>query len=135
MALRVINKEGFDNLPDMVVRCRGELDELQTEVQKQPMCEALITKEKEAREKLVAVQKQYTSFLQQKAKLDWLHDGDRNTALFHASIKRRLRQNRVLSIELKDGMKTHDQKVIAAAFLDFYKELLGTKMENRQKVY
>ena len=34
-----------------------------------------------------------------------------------------------------DGTRTHDQKVIAAAFLDFYKGLLGTRMENRQRVY
>ena len=73
--------------------------------------------------------------MQQKAKIDWLKEGDCNTSFFHASIKQRMRQNRILSIEQSDGSRTHDPKQITSAFLEFYKELLASRMKNRRGVY
>uniref|UniRef100_A0A803QNJ8 Reverse transcriptase domain-containing protein n=1 Tax=Cannabis sativa TaxID=3483 RepID=A0A803QNJ8_CANSA len=89
---------------------------------------------REAREKVIQKQQNYTSFLKQKAKMDWLQDGDTNSALFHACIKHRLRQNRILSIENQQGCRITDSSLISDAFLDFYKNLLGSKRSNKKKV-
>ncbi|XP_060974127.1 uncharacterized protein LOC133039284 [Cannabis sativa] len=68
------------------------------------------------------------------SKANWIQQGDCNTALFHACIKQRQRQNRILSIERYDGSRVHEPELIMVAFLDYYKGLLGSKMEQRRKV-
>ncbi|KAF4363270.1 hypothetical protein G4B88_016081 [Cannabis sativa] len=69
-----------------------------------------------------------------KAKSAWIQDKDANTAFFHSSIKQRLRQNIIISIELEDGTRTHDPNHITAAFLEFYKRLLDSNVDNRRKL-
>uniref|UniRef100_A0A803PUJ5 Reverse transcriptase n=1 Tax=Cannabis sativa TaxID=3483 RepID=A0A803PUJ5_CANSA len=133
--LKEINKEGFNNLQATVGKYKQELDDLQTKLQHHPLDTSLITQEKEARERLITTQKNYAYFLQQKAKIAWLQDGDCNTAFLHSSIKQRMRQNQILSIEQLDGSKTRDPNLIAVAFLEFYKGLLSTRLENRRKVH
>ncbi|KAF4357729.1 hypothetical protein G4B88_023187 [Cannabis sativa] len=87
-----------------------------------------------ARAKLVQVQQDYSAFLQQKAKVTWVQNGDLNTAIFHASIKQRARHNQIFSIESKNGTRITDPNLISAAFVDYYKELLGTSLANRRPV-
>uniref|UniRef100_A0A803P436 Reverse transcriptase domain-containing protein n=1 Tax=Cannabis sativa TaxID=3483 RepID=A0A803P436_CANSA len=94
----------------------------------------LHSREKNAREKSIKSQRDYASFLQQKPKVAWLQSGDYNTALFHACIKQRQRQNRILSIEKLDGIRVNEASKIIDAFLEFYNSLLGTRMENRRKI-
>ncbi|XP_074290306.1 uncharacterized protein LOC141617036 [Silene latifolia] len=67
------------------------------------------------------------SFLIQKAKVQWSLEGDLNTAYFYNSIKRRVLQNKVMSIEDKDGRVCTEGTQIQKAFLDYYKELLGSQ--------
>ncbi|XP_060965356.1 uncharacterized protein LOC133034315 [Cannabis sativa] len=64
----------------------------------------------------------------------WVHEGDNNTALFHGSIKQRLRENRIFYIEQKNGERVNDLVMVQEAFLEYYKSLLGTNMENRKSV-
>lgn len=45
------------------------------------------TKEREAANTYRGVHAHYLSFLQQKAKYDWLKMGDENTSLFHRAIR------------------------------------------------
>uniref|UniRef100_A0A803QHQ4 Reverse transcriptase zinc-binding domain-containing protein n=1 Tax=Cannabis sativa TaxID=3483 RepID=A0A803QHQ4_CANSA len=135
LMLKELNKEGFNNLQAIVTRYQHELDGLQSEVHQQPLNSTLLAQESEIRVKLIEAQKNYASFLQQKAKSAWIQDGDANTAFFHSSIKQRLRQNRIISIELEDGSRTHDPNHITAAFLEFYKKLLGSNVDNRRKVH
>uniref|UniRef100_A0A803P5L3 Reverse transcriptase domain-containing protein n=1 Tax=Cannabis sativa TaxID=3483 RepID=A0A803P5L3_CANSA len=132
--LKVINREGFCDLLKQLTNAKAELEALQVSLQQQPLAAHLHQQEKEAREKVIQKQQNYTSFLKQKAKMDWLQDGDMNSALFHACIKHRLRQNRILSIENQQGCRITDSSLISDAFLDFYKNLLGTKRSNRKKV-
>uniref|UniRef100_A0A803PGT5 Uncharacterized protein n=1 Tax=Cannabis sativa TaxID=3483 RepID=A0A803PGT5_CANSA len=71
------------------------------------------------------------SFLHQKSKVQWLKDGDENTAIFHASIRTRRAANRIYSITDMEGHWTDQPKEVSKAFLNYYNDLLGTKMERR----
>ena len=73
-------------------------------------------------------------FLQQKAKGDWLRDGDLNTKIFHRSIKKRQLQNAIFSIHNEAGVWVDKPQEVNAAFLEYYENLLGSKMENRKSV-
>ncbi|XP_062080777.1 uncharacterized protein LOC133785572 [Humulus lupulus] len=81
--------------------------------------------EVEARDKYIQVHNELNSFLQQKAKLSWIKDGDDNIAIFHTSIRERRRQNRILSIETREGIRVEEPSQVTDAFLSFYQSLLG----------
>ncbi|XP_030479170.1 uncharacterized protein LOC115696410 [Cannabis sativa] len=70
----------------------------------------------------------------QKANMASIQDGDSNTTLFHASIRQRVRQNRIFSIEQHNGERVHDPQLVQDAFIEYYKQLLGTRMEKRRAV-
>lgn len=74
------------------------------------------------------------SYLKQKSKCHWLREGDQNTAYFHRCIQQRRVTNRIYAIKDKAGILREKPDDIEAAFLDFYKELLGTKAEQRTHV-
>ncbi|KAL2922219.1 LINE-1 retrotransposable element ORF2 protein [Bienertia sinuspersici] len=84
--------------------------------------------EQEAQKDYVVKQGAYVSFLKQKAKLDWIREGDENTKIFHQSIKKRRLQNTIHSIQDVRGDTREGLKEIAGAFIDYYKQLLGGYM-------
>uniref|UniRef100_A0A803PDR5 Reverse transcriptase n=1 Tax=Cannabis sativa TaxID=3483 RepID=A0A803PDR5_CANSA len=77
-------------------------------LQRDPLNPMLLDQELAARTELLAAQQNYQSFLQQKAKINWIRDGDRNTSLFHVG-------------------------KVTKAYISYYKTLLSSKMENRKK--
>uniref|UniRef100_A0A803QEQ7 Reverse transcriptase zinc-binding domain-containing protein n=1 Tax=Cannabis sativa TaxID=3483 RepID=A0A803QEQ7_CANSA len=72
-------------------------------------------------------------FQLQKQKVSGLN-GDSNLTLFHASIKQRIRQNQIFSIEQQDGTRAHEPQQVTNAFVSYYKDLLGIQLEGRRKV-
>lgn len=77
----------------------------------------------------------YVSFLSQKAKMDWLREGDENTKLFHQSIKARKVENQVFRINDKNGCWHDTSDFVAEAFLGYYKKLLGYSISQRTHVF
>lgn len=63
-----------------------------------------------------------------------IKDGDRNTRLFHSSIKARGNGNRVFSITDKNGQKHTDMEDTIRAFTEYDEDLLGTKTTSRHTV-
>jgi len=60
-----------------------------------------------------------------RSRINWLKDGDANTALFHAHVRHRKRKNFISQIIVDDQVLTsHGDK--AVAIYDFYDQLLGT---------
>ncbi|XP_060965421.1 uncharacterized protein LOC133034368 [Cannabis sativa] len=88
---REINQKGFSNLLAVLTQAKQSLDEAQNNLHADPLNEELQQQELVTRNSFLSAQQHYSSFLQQKAKINWLKDGDSNTALFHASIKQRHR--------------------------------------------
>ncbi|XP_060972340.1 uncharacterized protein LOC133038266 [Cannabis sativa] len=132
--LKEINKDGFSDMHTAVQRAQGDLENVQQQLQQDPLDIEMIDRELAARTKLIRVQQDYSTFLQQKAKVTWIQNGDLNTAIFHASIKQRARHNQIFSIENQLGSRIIDPNLISTAFVDYYKELLGTSMANRRTV-
>uniref|UniRef100_A0A803QJW1 Uncharacterized protein n=1 Tax=Cannabis sativa TaxID=3483 RepID=A0A803QJW1_CANSA len=132
--LKKLNKESFSDIVAKEVDMKTLLIVYQEKLQKDPFNNDLQLKEKEAKETYIKTQKEMYLFLQQKVKLSWVRGGDDNTTLFYTSIKDRRRQNRILSIESKEGTRCEDPEQVAEAFLAYYKSLLGGKMSNRRHV-
>lgn len=67
-------------------------------------------------------------FLAQKAKCNFLKQGDRCTKFFHDLIKRNKRRNSILAIQDELGNNISDGKLIVDKFVEHYKKLLGTSV-------
>lgn len=73
-------------------------------------------------------------FLKQKAKVQWLKQGDQNTKFYHNYIKARRDTNRVFVINDKVSTQQTGMEVINKAILDHYSEMLGLAAEGRTHV-
>ncbi|XP_062075585.1 uncharacterized protein LOC133779669 [Humulus lupulus] len=129
-----INREGFSDIQQTEFKAGLLLKELQEQLQKDPFNDRLITQEQLAREQYLYCHKAYLMFLAQKAKVVWMVNGDENTHIFHASLKARRIQNRIMSIKTKAGVWVDSPTNIKQAFLDYYQGLLGTAMMHRKTV-
>jgi hypothetical protein len=63
------------------------------------------------------------AMMKQHLRVDWLHEGDRNTGFFHAKAKQRTRANKILLLKRPDGSTTSQQEELEALAADFYKHL------------
>ncbi|KAM3222705.1 hypothetical protein P3L10_021975 [Capsicum annuum] len=63
-------------------------------------------------------------FLQQKCKIKWLKEGDRNMKIFHSYLKARRNANKIFLVQDKDGNEKKNMEGITEAFIDFYTMLL-----------
>lgn len=72
--------------------------------------------------------------MRQKAKLESIKAGDKNTTLFHQSIKARRVQNHVYGINDSHGCWQDTQSGVQDAFLSYYQQLLGTNHAHMKPV-
>ncbi|XP_062114807.1 uncharacterized protein LOC133827202 [Humulus lupulus] len=132
--LKELNKNGVGDIQAADRQANEAMMHWQQMLQSQPLNEEFIAKEQETRCKYQEVHKAYISFLHQKAKVQWLKEGDDNTAVLHASIRARKTNNRIYSIRNMAGEWMDDPRKVTEAFLEFYKELLGTQLADRRSV-
>lgn len=69
----------------------------------------------------------------QRAKAKWEAQGDKNTRLFHAYASVSKERNNIGEIQI-NGHTHADQKAKAAIFRDFYKALMGTKVQGNTQL-
>ncbi|GJU22982.1 RNA-directed DNA polymerase, eukaryota, reverse transcriptase zinc-binding domain protein [Tanacetum coccineum] len=64
------------------------------------------------------------SLLCQKAKVEWLKEGDRNTTYFYKTLKERAHRGRIMSIRNEDGIRFENENV-AVQIVRHFEEFLG----------
>ncbi|XP_060972180.1 uncharacterized protein LOC115717537 [Cannabis sativa] len=134
LVFKKINQEGFTESQSATIQVARTLNFCQDKLLLDPQNLVLQQEESDARIAFTQAYKNYQLFLRQKAKTSWIRDGDDNIAVFHASLKARNNQNRILSIVDAHGTRVDDPNKITEVFLGYYQQLLGTKMMNRRKV-
>ena len=65
-------------------------------------------------------------FWRQRSRIIWLHEGDRNSAFFHAVTKGRKARNRITAIENEEGIPVHEEDEVAKVFAEFYQKLFSS---------
>nr|GEX14971.1 hypothetical protein [Tanacetum cinerariifolium] len=70
--------------------------------------------------------KDENNLLMQKAKIEWLKDGDRNTEFFHKIIKGRMHKGRIVFVCNEKGERFENDQVVEQ-FVKYFQEFLGKK--------
>ncbi|XP_056694959.1 uncharacterized protein [Spinacia oleracea] len=87
--LKLLNKSGFSEVEADYFKARELLTIAQSHLHADPTNNTLATNEKACADNYRKTQAVFASFMQQRAKLNWLEHGDENSKLFHQSIKQR----------------------------------------------
>ncbi|XP_021837814.2 uncharacterized protein [Spinacia oleracea] len=133
-ALRELNKVGFTDVQAAGLKAYQEMVNAQNALHSNPTDASVADAELKAIQEYKEKHKAYLAFLSQKAKVNWLKEGDENTALFQKSIKARRVQNKVYSICDMNGNWKDTADEVSEAFLAYYRMLLGTTHEHRTPV-
>ena len=133
-ALRELNKVGFTDVQAADLKAYQEMVNAQSALHINPTDASVADAELKAIQEYKEKHKAYLAFLSQKAKVNWLKEGDENTALFHQSIKARRVQNQVYSICDMTGNWKDTSDEVSEAFLAYYRMLLGTTHDHRTPV-
>ncbi|KAL6559131.1 hypothetical protein OROHE_006500 [Orobanche hederae] len=96
------NIDVFGHLGRKVEDLKRELHDLDRKDDISGLSEVESVRRKEILAKILVVSKDRKSLLQQKARLNWLHQGDVNSAFFHKAIVRRRNLNGLVGLEIGD---------------------------------
>ncbi|XP_057792976.1 uncharacterized protein LOC131009578 [Salvia miltiorrhiza] len=118
----------FGNVDSCIMNTQQELLEIQNQIARDGYTEDLFDKEVEAQAKINVVLSRQSSLLQQKSRVSWLQDGDRNTKLFNAMLRFRRKPHIVSHMEINGDMN-YDQKVIGDHIVDFFSSLFSTSSQ------
>ncbi|XP_074277442.1 uncharacterized protein LOC141601077 [Silene latifolia] len=127
--LKNLDKEQFSDIENLTHVTELSLKHFQDHLSKDPLNPDLCNAERECAQDLVNLTKARNSFLAQRAKENWVKNGDENTAFFHASIKRRRAHNRVYHFKDKEGKLCTTPQRFKSAFEEYYIGLLGSSNE------
>jgi hypothetical protein len=72
--------------------------------------------------------------LRQQTKIDWLREGDSNSAYFHAALKAKHATSTLHTLFKDDGTSIQSQDDIAQEVCDFYRQLMGTRIPSLRKI-
>ncbi|GKD51879.1 RNA-directed DNA polymerase, eukaryota, reverse transcriptase zinc-binding domain protein, partial [Tanacetum coccineum] len=114
-----------ENMFNRVEELKGRLFDVQARIDKDPL-------NKELREEEVKFLDEYTSadqdeekLLRQKAKVEWLRDGDRDFAYFHKILKERLNKSKIHTVMGTDG-SIHENDQVGIHFVNHFENFLGS---------
>jgi hypothetical protein len=131
VALTGWDKHTFGHVQRELQRLGKELERLQDE----PTRTAPTHAELKIVERLVELHHREELMWKQRARLEWLKAGDKNTHFFHLRASRRCRKNRITKLRQSDDNMTENEQEMAQITTEFYKVLYTSEgVENMEAV-
>ena len=124
-ALKTLNRTEFSNIFACTKDAREALLQIQRQLLQQQGDDELKLQEKLALDKLLFFSKAEEAFHKQKSRISWIKEGDSNSKFFHHSVKARFNRNKVMSILLENGDRTHEPAAIHAAAMHHFEKLFN----------
>ncbi|XP_062086176.1 uncharacterized protein LOC133792286 [Humulus lupulus] len=124
--LRKFNRTEIGDIEQQFHQAKGEYQVALTKVQDSPFDIFAQETEKKAAINYKIHYARYRSFLIQRSKVTWLQKGDENTAYFHACIKKRREENRIVSFLNDNGDIIDDYNSVVHHFLAHFKSFMGS---------
>ncbi|VFQ83678.1 unnamed protein product [Cuscuta campestris] len=123
--LRGLNKNKFSQIHQQCNLLREQLFQVQEEIKKNLRKEKLIIKELEITKDLNWKLKAARLMKSQRVKPEWIHEGDANSKLFFAWVKKRRLMNHISFIKNSRGQMVEGKNEIAKVLIDHFQNLLG----------
>ncbi|VFQ72447.1 unnamed protein product [Cuscuta campestris] len=121
-----LNREKFGNIIQRCDIVRNELYAVQHEIKGDINNELLINKEKQLIQQLNWNLRASYLLKCQQAKQEWILEGDQNSRLFHAWVRKRQIQNHITTIYNKRGELVEGMEDVTRVVLQYFQEALGT---------
>ncbi|GKD28083.1 hypothetical protein Tco_1234297 [Tanacetum coccineum] len=113
------------NVFDNVKSLKDKLKACQENIDKSPHDESIKKIDVDTLNEYTEVVNDELGLLKQKAKVNWMKNGDKNTAFFHGILKARKYKNRVESICDESGNR-FERDQVAGQFMKHFEEFLGS---------
>jgi ribonuclease HI len=123
----VWNKESFGNVDDAVRTAEQTLHNIQNNIQASGPTDALLIEEKNVHGMLEEALNRQEMFWQEKAKINWHLNGDRNTKYFHRLVKIKNTTKTITSLQDGDNILT-DYNQISDHIINYYKNLFCSNL-------
>ncbi|KAM0896211.1 hypothetical protein ACQ4PT_023338 [Festuca glaucescens] len=92
------------------------------------ICQEVLEKERDLERQLCELFEREEIMAKQRSRVEWLKEGDRNTAFFHARASARKKNNRIDSLVRDDGSKCDDVEGIKGMVHEFYEQLFTSEV-------
>ncbi|GJZ98249.1 RNA-directed DNA polymerase, eukaryota, reverse transcriptase zinc-binding domain protein [Tanacetum coccineum] len=128
---RMLKKMSWENgnVFERAENLRNKVKECQAEVDKFPHDDSIKEKSWSTLREYQEATKEEYSLLCQKAKVEWLREGDRNTVYFHKTIKEIVHRSIIKTIRNEDGQRRDVQSL--ASRHDIFKNKINTEDAQR----
>jgi hypothetical protein len=131
VALTGWDKHTFGHVQHELQRLGKELERLRDEPTRTVPTHA----ELKIVDRLVELHHREELMWKQRARLEWLKAGDKNTRFFHLRASRRRRKNRITKLKQSDGNMTENEHEMAQITTEFYKVMYTSEgVENMEVV-
>ncbi|XP_057779784.1 uncharacterized protein LOC130998382 [Salvia miltiorrhiza] len=117
--IRVWNKEVFGNVDSSIARLHNQLMDIQKIISETGYTDDLFDVEISIQAELNVTLTRKNSLLQQKSRVTWLQDGDRNTTFFHRIAKFKKRNAPITRLSI-DGVDEYDPGIIEQHIVDHF---------------
>jgi len=112
-------KSSFGSVKQELARMRSELEN----VRRQSLHSGPSRREKQLMAKMSELLSREECMEKQRSRIEWLKEGDRNTAFFQAKSKERARSNRIMALKREDGSVVSTQEELEVTAMEFYTQL------------
>jgi hypothetical protein len=122
-SLRDWSKVSFGSIRKEIQRLERKLKTLRSS----GLEESVIQEERMVERQLCELFEREEIMARQRSRVDWLREGDRNTAFFHARATARRRTNKITVLVKDDGTRCTDQEGIKKLAGKFYEDLFTSE--------
>jgi len=134
--LKEWNKNVFGNIHQLVKDAEKELSDIQSQIHNTGHNDQLMVNERQAQLKLDEALLKQEMFWQEKARVRWHLDGDRNSSYFHRLTKIKNKTKMISSLLVNDEL-TSDPQMISNHIVSYYNRLFSssnTVLQDQQLV-
>jgi exonuclease III len=121
------NKSSLGNLEKRIAKIKKELERCRRSWPDQDM----VNKEHVLRFKLDRLEEQKDCFWKQRAHVNWLTKGDRNSKFFHSFASERRRNNRIKKLKNAAGVAVEGEEEMAAVITNYFQNLFTSNVGDR----
>ena len=123
--LKQWNEQCFGNLQKHLREAQARLDSVTRQIRDQGMTQDFISEESSALREVEEWELREEIFWKQKSRVDWLQEGDRNTAFFHNTVKARRSGNSITSLVSTSGDQLFSKEAISLEAKRYFSQLFS----------